>query len=95
MSELSVQISIAGRTYPLTIERKDEESLRKVAKEIQVHIDKLRQTYAVKDAQDLLAMTLLEYGTRLESKKMDEGIEMSVDLLEEIEGVLDGLESSS
>ncbi len=89
MSELSIQINIAGRTYPLTIKREDEESLRKVAKEIQAHVDKLRQTYAVKDAQDLLAMTLLEYGTRLETRKEEEGAEMSIKLLQEVDGLLD------
>ncbi|NND94945.1 MAG: cell division protein ZapA [Flavobacteriales bacterium] len=93
MSELSVQLNIAGRTYPLTIEREDEEGLRRIAKDIQVHIEKLRQTYAVKDNQDLLAMTLLEYATRLENRKQEEGAEVAQGILSELDSYLDDLKS--
>jgi len=91
MSELSIQINIAGRTYPLSIRREEEESLRKVAKEIQQHLENLRQTYAVKDNQDLLAMTLLEYASRLDSKKKDEGNEQSAKMLQELNTFVDEL----
>lgn len=85
MSELSIQINIAGRTYPLTIKREEEEGLRKMAKDIQAHLEKLRQTYAVKDNQDLLAMTLLEYASRLESGKKEAGEELAVELLHDLD----------
>ncbi|NNC82892.1 MAG: cell division protein ZapA [Flavobacteriales bacterium] len=91
MSELSVQINIAGRSYPLRIKREEEEGLRKVAKEIQGHLDKLRQTYAVKDNQDLLAMTLLEYANRLESKRMEEGSELTSNVLTDLDAFVSEL----
>ena len=64
MSSLSIKVNIAGRTYPLTIAREEEEMIRKAAAEINKNIDILKQSYAVKDNQDLLAMTALQFATK-------------------------------
>ena len=56
MSQLSIKVNIAGRTYPLTIERSEEEMIRKAADKINESIKDLKENYAVKDIQDLLAM---------------------------------------
>ncbi len=69
MSEFSINVTIAGRTYPLTIEREEEEHIRKAAQVINDNIKHLQDNYAVKDMQDLLAMTALEYSTDLIIKK--------------------------
>ncbi len=64
MSSLSIKVTIAGRTYPLTIDRSEEEIIRKAAAEINKNIDSLKNNYAVKDVQDLLAMTALQFATK-------------------------------
>jgi cell division protein ZapA (FtsZ GTPase activity inhibitor) len=64
MSELSIKVTIAGRTYPLTIERSEEEKIRKAVSEINDNIKNLQDNYAVKDTQDLLAMTALQFSTQ-------------------------------
>lgn len=69
MSEFSINVSIAGRTYPLTIQRDEEEYVLKAAQLINDNVKSLQQNYAVKDAQDLLAMTALEYSSELILKK--------------------------
>ena len=61
MSELCIKVVIGGRTYPLTINREDEEKIRKSVSEIENNIKNLKENYAVNDMQDLLAMTALEY----------------------------------
>jgi cell division protein ZapA (FtsZ GTPase activity inhibitor) len=61
MSELSIKVVIGGRTYPLTINRDEEEKIRKSVSEIENNIKNLKENYAVNDMQDLLAMTALEY----------------------------------
>lgn len=66
---ISVKVPVAGRVYPLTIKMDEEEALRQAAKEIDESIQKLRATYAVRDIQDLLAMTALEAVTKLKSGK--------------------------
>lgn len=63
MDELSIKVSIAGRTYPLTIRREEEETVRRAAKQVDDSVRALQQTYAVKDKQDLLAMTALQMAT--------------------------------
>jgi len=64
MSQLSIKVNIAGRTYPLTIERSEEEMIRKAADNINESIKDLKENYAVKDMQDLLAMTALQLSTK-------------------------------
>ncbi len=64
MSQLSIKVTIAGRTYPLTIDRSEEEVIRKAADNINRDIKTLQESYAVKDVQDLLAMTALQLGVK-------------------------------
>jgi len=64
MSELSIKVTIGGRSYPLTIERDEEEKIRKAAVQINENIKDLQDNYAVKDMQDLLAMTALQFSTQ-------------------------------
>ncbi len=63
MSELSIKVSIGGRTYPLTINRNEEEKIRKATAEIDKSIKDLKNNYAVIDMQDLLAMTALQFAS--------------------------------
>ena len=74
MSQLSIKVNIAGRTYPLTIERSEEEMIRKAADNINESIKDLKENYAVKDMQDLLAMTALQLSTKSNtiSKEVEE-----------------------
>lgn len=64
MSELSIKVTIANRVYPLTILREEEEGIRKAAKVINEHMRDLEDNYAVRDRQDLLAMTALEFASQ-------------------------------
>ena len=66
MNELSIKVTIAGRTYPLTIDRSEEEKIRVAVSKINDNTKDLRDNYAVKDTQDLLAMTALQFSTQSE-----------------------------
>ncbi|MAE15727.1 MAG: cell division protein ZapA [Crocinitomicaceae bacterium] len=74
MSELSIKVVIGGRTYPLTINRSEEEKIRKAVSEIEKNVKHLKNNYAVVDMQDLLAMTALEYAT--DSVKKNSSVEI-------------------
>lgn len=65
MSELSIKVNIGGRVYPLTVKSEEEENVRKAAKLINDNIKKLEENYAVKDKQDLLAMSALEFASKM------------------------------
>lgn len=60
MGELSIKIKIANRVYPLTVNAKEEEGVRKAAEEINKSVTEYERLYAVKDYQDLLAMVALK-----------------------------------
>ena len=89
MSELSIKVVIGGRTYPLTINREDEEKIRKSVSEIENNIKNLKENYAVNDMQDLLAMTALEYAndsvTKNNSVEIDKLSKEIINLRNELE----------
>ena len=64
MGKLSIKVVLAGRNYPLTINEDEEEKVRGAVEMINTGIKKLQENYAVKDMQDLLAMTALQLATR-------------------------------
>lgn len=71
MSKLSIKVVVAGRSYPLTIKEGEEEKVEKAANDINKAIKLLQDNYAVKDMQDLLAMTALQLATKSGSSKAE------------------------
>jgi cell division protein ZapA (FtsZ GTPase activity inhibitor) len=63
MEEFTITVTIADRIYRLTIERKEEETVRKAARLIEEKIKEYANNYAFKDKQDLLAMVALHFTT--------------------------------
>ncbi len=63
MDELSITLSLANRPYHLKIQRKDEEIIRRAAKEINELMKEYADIYAFNDHQDLLAMVALNFTT--------------------------------
>ena len=64
MEKVSLKVIIAGRTYPLTIKKEEENAILQAAEKINMNIKKLQGNYAVKDMQDLLAMTTLQFAVK-------------------------------
>lgn len=94
MNEISIKVTIAGRSYPLTITSDQEEAVRKAEKKIEDSLEMFQKTYAVKDKQDLLAMTALQLATAapaVETKtvveKVVERIEVPVDQSADLERI--------
>lgn len=67
MGKLSIKVVIAGRNYPLTVNEEEAEKVKAAAAAINNSIKRLQESYAVKDMQDLLAMTALQLATKEES----------------------------
>jgi cell division protein ZapA (FtsZ GTPase activity inhibitor) len=64
MGKLSLKVVVAGRTYPITVNEGEETKVTKAAEDINKAIKMLQDNYAVKDMQDLLAMTALQLATK-------------------------------
>ena len=93
MSKVSIKIVIAGRNYPLTIDEGEEELVRKAVEDINTNVQKLQESYAVKDMQDLLAMTSLQLATRSNTAPSD-GKErvLKTEMLDALRGLSESIE---
>jgi len=69
MAKLSLKVVVGGRTYPLSVEESEEKKVMKAAEDINKAVKLLQKNYAVKDMQDLLAMTALQLASRTDSGK--------------------------
>jgi cell division protein ZapA len=69
MAKISLKVTIAGRSYPLTVNENEQESVMSAVESINQGIDNLKKNYAVKDPQDLIAMTALQLIMKKESNQ--------------------------
>ncbi|NOX45953.1 MAG: cell division protein ZapA [Chlorobi bacterium] len=65
MNELTISVTIAERPYRLTIQRDEEEVIRKATNEINKKIKEYSSNFAFNDIQDLIAMVVLEFATKV------------------------------
>ena len=84
MSEISIKVNIGTRSYPLTVQANEEETIREAAKLVNDHIKNLQENYAVKDMQDLLAMSAIQVASKFVSanKGTASSSNSSIDLTE-------------
>ena len=71
MAKVSLKVVVAGRTYPLSVNESEEERVMKAAEDINKSIQILKDSYAVRDVQDLLAMTALQLATKSDASKSE------------------------
>ena len=92
MGKLKINIVIAGRTYPLSVNNtKEEEGMRKAATAINKLISMYEENYAVSDKQDVLAMCALQFASKLEISTLEKGSENieTINKLKELTNLLD------
>ena len=75
MSQETINIEIAGRSYPLTVSIEEVDGIISAAEEIDAMIAKLKSQFAVQDRNDLLAMTALQLSIRI--KEIESGVAKS------------------
>lgn len=88
---LKIKVSIADRVYPLTIKIEEEEGIRKAVNKINELVKKFERNYAVRDKQDVLAMSALQFASKLEVKNLyNENEKKEAEIrLEKINSLLD------
>ncbi|MDG1934556.1 MAG: cell division protein ZapA [Flavobacteriales bacterium] len=77
-------MNIANRIYPMKIERSSEENIRNAIKKIETRLKFYEENYAIKDKQDLVAMCLIEYASKLENFNNKD---IETDLTTRLEGI--------
>jgi cell division protein ZapA len=72
VGKLKINLVIAGRTYPLSVNNtQQEEGMRKAANAINKLISVYEQNYAVSDKQDVLAMCALQFASKTEIASLE------------------------
>lgn len=84
----SIEVMIAGRSFPLKVTEDEEAMITEVAEDINEKVRNLQNTYLQKDKQDCLSMALLTYA--LETAKLNNKLAE----LNELQQVADQIESS-
>ena len=89
-----ITINIAGRNYPLNVPAAEEETLRKVGKQIETMIKDFEASFDVRDKQDALAMCALKLGTNAEvySLNNEKNIKNTNERVRKINTLLEQLE---
>ena len=90
-----ITINIAGRVYPLNVPPAEEETLRKVGKQIENMIKDFEANFDVRDKQDALAMCALKLGANAEVAQLssEKNIQSSQNRLKEINQLLEEFEN--
>jgi len=89
MNESSIQVTIAGRTYPLTVAEGEAKSVRDAAGRIDELVQRFQKDYGVSDRQDLLAMAALQLLSDLQNSPSAEpaGVEIPTALFDDLEEI--------
>ena len=89
-----ITINIAGRNYPLNVPAAEEETLRKVGKQIEMMIRQFEANFDVKDKQDALAMCALKLGANAEVHQLNNEkiVQNANDRLTKVNLLLDQIE---
>jgi cell division protein ZapA len=94
LNELSINILIAGRVYPLTVNSNEESNLRVTGKLIQDKLQQYSEQFNLRDQQDSLAMFAIEIANENlalkqqllnNAKETDEELEQITQLLKHIQ----------
>ena len=88
---LKIKVTIAGRTYPLTIKREEEEQIRTAVKTINDAVARFEERYAVQDKQDVLSMCALQLASKAElvTKQSHTVQSQASETLADVEAALD------
>jgi cell division protein ZapA (FtsZ GTPase activity inhibitor) len=91
--QLRINVTIGGRSYPLTIPRTEEEQVRKAVALIQSTVGRFEERYAVGDKQDALAMCALQMANQVASLQQQSSAAPSEEdeRLKQIQGQLDAV----
>ena len=86
---LSIKVTIADRSFQLSIARDQEEKLRRAVKTINDRVNSYREKYPDKDAHDALAMASLQFVINLAENEDRTNIQPIVEAVKELDLKLD------
>lgn len=86
--KLNIRLTIAGKSYPLSIERENEEKYRRAESEINALVTQFRARFKA-EGEDYLAMAALQIALANVEMEMSRSLGEEIDRLAEIDRELD------
>jgi cell division protein ZapA (FtsZ GTPase activity inhibitor) len=83
--KLSIKVNVAERFYPLKVDHRDEEKIRKAARMINEKLLQYKQRYTDKDLQDFLAMAALQFVIKLLECESTTSVSPVIDKLRDLD----------
>ncbi len=82
---IKINVAIAGRKYPLKVQKDEEQFVKTIEKEINTKISEMRRSYGMEEL-DHVSMALLSfvYETRKNKGNIENSIEDSIDQISSI-----------
>lgn len=71
MTEVTVSLTIAGRNYPLKVNKDDVSNLKEAERLINAKLSLYEKSFSVKDKQDLLAMCVINFASEITRKDVE------------------------
>ena len=90
----SISVDIAGREYPLKVEKHEVEMVKSIVENLNKKILDFQRTYSGKDIQDCISMTLLTSVFELEKIKRNGSVDGIEEKFTKVDKLLDSLLSS-
>ncbi len=84
----NIKLQVAGKYYPLTILRSDEEKIRKAAKLINEKVERYKDNFEAGDKADYLAMAAVQLVTQLIELQDKTNVNPIMDTLRELDNEL-------
>ncbi|MDR3119566.1 MAG: cell division protein ZapA [Mediterranea sp.] len=87
--KIKINLQIAEANYPLTIDRNDEEMVRKAAKQVNIRLNTYRTHYPNLDLEKVIAMVAYEFSLETLKQKQRNDTAPYIEKIEELTGVLE------
>lgn len=88
--KFNIQLKIAGKSFPLTIERSDEERYRRAEREVNDLVARYKNSFRG-EAEDYLAMAALQIAVQNVTLQMSRSLGEEIDSLVALDKELDTL----
>lgn len=87
-NKFDIRLTVAGKTYPLVINREDEEIYRKAEREVNSWIDLYKKKFRA-EAEQYLAMAALQIARENAKMKLSRSLGDDIDELVKLEATID------
>ncbi len=85
----NIRLTIAGRSFPLSIERAHEERYRRAEREVNAMIKRFKDSYRADSDEDYLAMAALQLSLNNVEMELHGSMDSEQEQLRQLEGQLD------